>query len=233
MHKRLLLALSLLALFSVSPASIHIWEPLGDPIQPIRTPPASWQRGRPNQTDFDNDGLGESIEIIDGRARIVTGDILRWNSPPDWSVNQAALGDLNQDGTIEAVLLVWRPFQSWPVDRWLPRGGQIEAFHNLAGESCHIILIGWWRGKFTERWAGSALAQPVTKFALADWNRDGFDELITLDSSYEAAMDAPAQALRVWEWNGFGFSLVSELKGVFNDLKVVPVPDATPILLTP
>jgi hypothetical protein len=73
----------------------------------------------------------------------------------------------------------------------------------------------------------------VTKFALADMNTDGFDELISLDSSYKAAASSPAHALKIWEWNGFGFSLVSEQTGVFNDLIVVLVPDLTPILLTP
>jgi hypothetical protein len=233
MHKRLILALSLLALFTVSPASIRAWEPLGDSIQPVRMPPAGWQLVQLEQTDFDNDSLDETIEIFDGQARIVTGDILRWQSPSEWNVKQVGLSDLNQDGSIEAVLLVWRPFKSWPVDRWLSSGGRIDGFKNALGESCQIILIGWHRGEFTERWAGSALAQPVTKFALADMNTDGFDELISLDSSYKAAASSPAHALKIWEWNGFGFSLVSEQTGVFNDLIVVLVPDLTPILLTP
>jgi hypothetical protein len=232
MHKRLLLALTFLALFSVSPASINAWELNGDSIQPVRMPPISRKLAQLEQTDIDEDRVNESIEIIDGQARIVTGDILRWQSPPEWVVKQAALSDLNQDGAVEVVLLVWRPFKSWPVDRWLPSGGWIDDFQNAKGESCHIILIGWHRGNFAERWAGSALAQPITTFELVDTNRDGFDELITLEYPYESPITSSANALKVWEWNGFGFSLVSELKGVFNDLRVVLAPDLTPILLT-
>jgi hypothetical protein len=233
MHKRILLALSFLALFSVSPASIKPRELLGDSFQSVRMPPTYRLIDQLEQTDFDEDGVPESIEIIDGQARIVTGDIVRWQSPPEWNVKQVGLSDLNQDGSMEAVLLVWRLFKVWPVDQWLPNGGRIEEFHNSAGESCHIILIGWHRNHFTERWAGSALAQPVTKFSLADLNGDGFDELITLESTYETPTNSPANSLKVWEWNGFGFSLVSELAGVFNDLKVVLAPDLIPIFLKP
>jgi hypothetical protein len=233
MNKRLFLAVSFFALFSVSPASIHAWEPIGDSIKPVRILPASREINQLEQTDFDDDGISESIEIIDGQFRIMTGPIVRWQTPAGWVVSQAGLTDLNQDGAIEAILLVWRRFKPWPVDQWLVSGGRIEEFHNSAGDSCHILLIGWHRGRFTERWAGSALAQPVARFALADLNGDGFDELITLVSSYEVPVDFPAHALKVWEWNGFGFSLVSEQTGVFNDLKVVLTPDLTPVLLTP
>jgi hypothetical protein len=233
MHKRLLLTLTFLALFSVSPASIHAWELNGDSIQPIRMPPVSRPLYQPEQTDFDKDGIPESMEIIAGQARIVTGDILRWQSPPEWEVKQAVLSDLNQDGAVEVVLLVWRPFKSWPVDRWLPSGGRIDDFQNAKGESCHIILIGWQEGKFKERWAGSALADPVKQFTLADLTRDGFDELITLETNYDVTPASAAEFLKVWEWNGFGFSLVSEQEGEFNALKVVVAPNETPIILIP
>ncbi len=173
------------------------------------------------------------MEIIDGRVRIMSGDTIRWQSPSEWNVRQVGLSDLNQDGAVEAVLLVWRPFKSWPVDRWLPNGGRIDEFMNAQGDSCHIILIGWHREKFTERWAGSALAQPIMTFKLVDTNRDGFDELITLESTYETAGVSPANALNIWEWNGFGFSLVSRLEGNFQELFVVQNTDNHILLLTP
>jgi hypothetical protein len=229
----LVLIYSILTLIQLSPAPLRAWELAGDSIQAAPLPPASQEIILPLQADFDENSVFERLEIIRGQAQILTGDLILWQSPQGWNVRQVALSDLNQDGSIEAVLLVWRPFKSWPVDKWLPNGGRIKEFHNARGESCHIILIGWHRNHFAERWAGSALAQPVTKLALEDLNDDGFDELITLDSSYEAASSSPAHALKIWEWNGFGFSLVSELKGVFNDLKVVLAPDLTPILMTP
>jgi hypothetical protein len=233
MQKRLLLTLTFLALFSISPASIHAWELNRDSIQPVKMPTASMQFLQLEQADFDEDGVHDSIEIIEGQARILTGDAVRWQSPHGWVVKQAALSDLNQDGAVEAVLLVWRPFKSWPVDRWLPNGGRIDDFQNAKGESCHIILIGWHREKFAERWAGSALSQPITTFKLADINQDGFDELITLESTYETAGVSPANAIDIWEWNGFGFSLVFKLEGSFQELFVVQNTDNHTLLFTP
>lgn len=229
----LVLVCSILTLIQLSPAPLRAWELDGDSIQAAAFPLASRGIFDPVQSDFDKNGVFERLEIIRGQARILTGDNILWQSPQGWNVRQAALGDLNQDGSIEAVLLVWRPFKPWPVDKWLPNGGRIEEFHNSLGESCHIILIGWAKGMFKERWAGSALSEPVKTFELADLDQDGFDELITLDSSYEAAFGSPADTLRVWEWNGFGFSLVSEQEGVFNDLNVILAPGLKPILLTP
>jgi hypothetical protein len=233
MRKRIFLALSFLALFTVSPASIRAWEPLGDSIQPVSMPASSRQLVQLEQTDFDGDGVAESMEIIDRRVWIKSGETIRWQSPPGWFVGQAALSDLNQDGAVEAVLLVWRPFKSWPVDRWLPYGGRIDEFKNAKGESCQIILIGWNREKFSERWAGSALAQPIKLFKLVDTNQDGFDELITLESTYETQAHLPANAIKVWEWNGFGFSLVSKLEGAFKDLLIVQASDQRILFLTP
>jgi len=233
MNKKVILIIVLLALPLLSPALIRAWEWVGDSIQPVGLPARSQNITQSLQTDFDGDGVKETLELNNGQARIVTGTHLRWQSPPGWDVRQASLGDLNHDGSVEAVLLVWRPFRPWPVDRWLPSGGRIDHFQNDRGESCQIILIGWSKGTFKERWAGSALAEPVNTFALADLNHDGMLELVTLDSTYSASSSAPASALKVWEWNGFGFSLVSSIKGSFNDLIAIRTQDGQDLLLTP
>jgi hypothetical protein len=233
MLKKVFLFCALLALLLLSPAPIRAWELVGDSLQPAGFPPLGQRIIYPSQTDFDGDGLNETLVLSDGQARIVTGTHLRWKSPPEWNVRQASLGDLNHDGSIEAVLLVWRPFRPWSVDRWLPSGGRINQFQNDKGESCHIVLIGWRKNMFRERWAGSALAEPVNTFAMADLNRDGLDELVTMDSTYAAFPSTPANTLKVWEWNGFGFSLVSSVEGLFSDLQVVRTSDKRVILLTP
>lgn len=233
MDKKVILFVAALALFLLSPAPIQAWELTGDSLQSVRLPSRSQRILQPTQTDFDGDSRKEVLVISDGHARIMTGTDLRWESPPEWDVRQAALGDLNHDGSVEAVLLVWRPFKTWSVDRWLPNGGRIDHFQNAEGESCQIILIGWRKNMFRERWAGSALAEPVNRFALADLNRDGMDELITLDSTYTASPSPIANRFSVWEWNGFGFSIVESVEGSFSELQVVQTPDKRVILLTP
>lgn len=190
----------------------------------------------PSQADFSRTGAQARLELAGGHLAIVTGDRVVWSSPPAWTVVQAEITDLNRDGSPEAALLVWRPFQPWPVDQWLPHGGRIAGFQDSRGYSCHIILIGWRGSAYGELWAGSALAEPVRSFAAADLNGDHTQELITLESSYARPWTfhaAPAQALKVWEWNGFGFSIVSKMEGAFDKLALAQANSGHILILVP
>jgi hypothetical protein len=148
-------------------------------------------------------------------------------------VQQALIADLNRDGLPEIVLLVWRPFKPWPIDAWLPSGGRIKNFHDSAGRSCHIILIGWAKNSFRERWAGSAMAEPIKTFAVTKLTGNETEFLVTLESSYDDPPSAPARQLKVWEWNGFGFTLVSKMTGSFSQLEIVRAGDGQSLILTP
>jgi hypothetical protein len=173
------------------------------------------------QADFNQNGRLERLQLAEGRLAILSGESPVWQSPDGWTVFQSNVTDLNQDGIPEAALLVWRPFRPWPVDRWLPHGGRILDFQDDQGDSCQIILIGWRGTGYGELWAGSAMAEPVRSFAVSDLNGDGSQELVTLEGSYSDARSAPARALKVWEWNGFGFSVVSGINGVFPEFALV------------
>jgi hypothetical protein len=232
MDKRVLFLLIALLALSLSPVSPHSWELAGVALQPANFPAGYQVLTNISQGDLDSDGIQESLVVKAGQASIFTGGKLLWQSPQEWDVRQASLADLNHDGQLEVVLLVWRPFKPWPVDRWLPKGGRISGFHNDRGESCQIILIGWNQGEFRERWAGSALAEPVKAFTAADLDGDGLVELITLDSNYAASENAPANLLKVWEWNGFGFSRVSSVGGSFSDLTAVQSKEDRVFLIT-
>jgi hypothetical protein len=185
--------------------------------------------------DLDGDGRSESLALREGQTTIRTGDRIRWQSPAAWQIAQAQIANLNRDGAPEAVLLVWRPFQPWPVDAWLPHGGRIEGFHDARGFSCHIILIGWKQAAFRELWAGSALADPVQRFAVADLAGDREPYLVTLEGSYEDPPSAPSRRLSVWEWNGFGFSFVHELEDAhaFSLMGIAQIEDRQLVVLSP
>jgi hypothetical protein len=206
----LLLAISALAL--VSPSPLQAWQWQDRTLQRVPIPAPLHPVAAATSADFDGDGRPESLALTAGRATIHTESQRRWQSPPAWQVAQAQISDLNRDGRPEATLLVWRPFKPWPVDTWLPHGGRIESFHDSSGFSCHLILIGWKQGAFREVWAGSAMADPVKRFAAADLAGDGLPYLVTLEGAYDDPPSAPSRRLSVWEWNGFGFSLVKELE---------------------
>ncbi len=226
-----LLALSLLP--QTSPVPLRAWElgaagltPASIPAGIVTIPPLT-------QADFDGDGTHESLSVADDRATITSGGETVWQSPATWQVAQAQVTDLNRDSSPEATLLVWRPFRPWPVDQWLPHGGRIADFHDAQGNSCHMILIGWREGKYRELWAGSALAEPVRSFAAADLDDDGVQELVALEGRYTDRRSAPAGKLKVWEWNGFGFTVVSSIDGKFSKMALSQAGSGRILILVP
>jgi hypothetical protein len=224
--------LSLLLIIQLTPVCVRAWELDSDILVLTKFPSGTAPISPPAQADLDADGIFETLVITGGHLAILSGDNTVWQSPAEWDVLQSAFTDLNRDGAPEAALLVWRPFKSWPVDEFLPYGGRIAGFHDQQGNSCHLILIGWIRGRYNELWAGSALADPITAFAAADLNNDSAQELITLEGRYAVKRSTPAHVLKVWEWNGFGFSVVSNVEGLFSSL-VLAREESRILILTP
>lgn len=158
-------------------------------------------------SDLDGDGKIENISLENGIAKISRGTTIQWMSPPDWEVRQAEIADLNQDAQPELVLLVYRPYQPWPVDRYLSGVSRTGEFHDDHFRSCQLIQIGWKKDRFAEVWAGSALAEPLQRFAVYDLNQDGKQELIAFETTYQDDATHLIHAVSVWDWNGFGFTL--------------------------
>ncbi len=149
-----------------------------------------------------------------------------WQTPKDWEVSEAFFSDLNRDGEKELTLLVWREFQPWPVDHFLPKGGRIDSFHDSNNRSCHLILLGFKNGGFREVWAGSAMADPLYEIHAIDLDGDGVEELVGLEYAYGKSKND--SSLVVWEWNGFGFTLgdrspvaISNFQPVQNENEVL------------
>ncbi len=129
--------------------------------------------------------------------------------PSEWEVRAAQPTDLNHDGVPECTLLVWRPWQDWPIMRWSTSPSPIAAHQDARGDSAHIILVTPYSGthSYRELWAGSALAWPVLKIKAGDVDGDGKQELVVLEGDYAIGRQGPAQNVAVWHWNGFGFTL--------------------------
>lgn len=236
-----LFMLSLVILLQTSPVPLRAMELGPHGLVRVPFPTGTIPVDPPSKGDFNQSGSSESLELANGRLTIFSGSESVWKSPISWTVVQAEITDLNQDGTPEAALLVWRPFQAWPVDQWLPHGGRISDFHDDKGNSCHIILIGWRGSQFGELWAGSALAEPVKSFAAADLNGDHVQELVTLEGTYTSPASLPeipagsvsAHAIKVWEWNGFGFTVVSSMEGTYSKLAVAQAGSDHILILVP
>jgi hypothetical protein len=139
--------------------------------------------------------------------------------PPSWHVTGSVLADVTDDGVPEWVLLVWRPWRDWPIQRWSSAPSPIADFHDAAGYSCHLILLDPRDGR--EIWAGSALPAPLLALSVGDVDGDGSNEVVTLEGDYAAGREGPATHVDVWRWNGFGFSLRwRSSSGVFRELRL-------------
>ena len=137
--------------------------------------------------------------------------------PPTWHVTAAVLADVTGDDVREWVLLVWRPWRDWPIQRWLPAPSPIAGFHDAAGDSCHLILLDPRDGH--EIWAGSSLPVPLLALAVGDVDGDGDNDVVTLEGDYTTGRGGPATCVDVWRWNGFGFTLEwRSTLGVFREL---------------
>ncbi len=220
-------------LLQVSPAPLRALELGRGGLSTISIPLDSKPVAPGNQADLDGDGFTETVVISGDQISIYSEDRVVWQSPPEWQIVQVVISDLDHDVNPEVAILLWRPFQLWPVDQWLPNGGRISRFHNAQGLSCHIILIGWTRGGYHELWAGSAMSDPITSFATADLDGDSVQELVALEGRYSDSRTAPARTLKVWKWNGFGFTVVSSLDGIFNKMGLVQANNGSILILVP
>ncbi len=176
--------------------------------------------------DLDRDGQNEQVVVDQGQAWIYHSGQVMWHSSSDWNVIDAQVTDLNHDQQLEVTLLVWRAFQPWPVDRFLPHGGRIAGHQDANGQSCQLVLISWRREAFRELWVGSALARPILSFRSADLDGDTRQELVVLEGEYlETAGSSnprwPARSLAVWQWSGFGFNLLTRQTGFFGTLSIM------------
>ena len=229
----LLVVITLGVLMQISPIPLRAWTLGPGGLIPTSISARSAPVAPVTQADLNSDGIPENLSVTDGNATIISGSRIVWQSPPAWTVIQAEITDLDRDNMPDVALLVWRPFRPWPVDRWLPYGGRIADFHDADGNSCHIILIGWRGHEYGELWAGSALAEPIKSFSAADLNGDGLQELVTLEGTYADSRSAPARILKVWEWNGFGFNVVSKIKGKFDKMSLVRANAGHILILVP
>ncbi|MCX6027369.1 MAG: hypothetical protein NTY23_14120 [Chloroflexi bacterium] len=220
-----------MALCLLSPASLSTLEWRGQSLAWAATPASAAPVPQPTAADFDGDGSPEQLSLTAGLARVTSGDRIFWQSPAAWSVAEGLITDLNHDGKPELALLVWRPYAPWPIDRFLPHGGRLRGFHDEAGASCHLILIGWRDGRWREVWAGSALADPLLHLGAMDIDRDGIEELIALEGRYSAKRSTDAGNLTLWRWNGFGFSLDARWSGRFSQFQIVRSAEGHPLVL--
>lgn len=151
--------------------------------------------------DLDGDGHPEEVTLEGGRLEVRSADgTLAWESPSNWLVVDAALGDPDWDGRPDLVAIFWKADED----------GVLRS---------HPFLIRQNGGRYEEVWGGSAVSEPIWEVEVTDLNGDGLDELVVL----AMAPDGVGQTLAVWEWHGWGFSQEwRSAPGSYENLRIAP-----------
>jgi hypothetical protein len=139
------------------------------------------------QIDMKGDGDTEQVTLTDGTLHIFDQGHEVYTSFPTWQVIDAALGDPNQDGRFEVVMLLWK--QETPD----------------APVTTHPFIIGYRSGAYKVIWGGSDTGSAVQAVGVADVDGDGLDELITIERDRDALACAARERVVVTKWNGWGF----------------------------
>ena len=148
--------------------------------------------------DLTGDGLAETVILKDNQVRIYEEERLAWESPPEWVVLDAALGDPNGDGRAEVMLAIQK----------LDAGGE---------PGSHPFMIGYRGGIYRQVWGGSAVRFPIREVELLDIDQDGTPELVVLEQR-----PGGQSSVTLWKWQGWVFSQVwSSPEGDFQNLGII------------
>jgi hypothetical protein len=152
------------------------------------------------QVDLTGDGNPELVRRQGEQITVYEGGVAVWHSPDEWRVMDVALGDPNDDGRYEIMLAIRQK--------------------DAAGhERSQPYIVGHRGGRYNLLWGGRPLADPIQALAVGDVDGNGKDELIVI----EELADGSAQALSVWRWTGWTFSLVWRSEpGSYSDLVLLP-----------
>jgi Bacterial capsule synthesis protein PGA_cap len=125
-----------------------------------------------------------------------------------WEILDGILADITGDERPECVALVWRPWQDWFTAPWRTGQSPIKNHRDARGDSAQVAVLK--ASSNQSIWFGSALARPAIAMRVGDVINDKKLELVTLEGEYVSGRRGPAQRVKVWGWNGFGFGLIWE-----------------------
>jgi poly-gamma-glutamate synthesis protein (capsule biosynthesis protein) len=153
---------------------------------------------RSGQIDLNGNGILETVRLENGRVFVFEGDRRGWESPQEWQVLDVSLGDPNDDGRGEIMLVLQKPDE-----------------HGMLAS--HPFMIGYRGGIYMQVWGGSAVAIPITEVDLADVDGDGKQELIVLEEQKDHM-----KTIAVLKWDEWVFRLLwRSAPGRFVDLQVL------------
>ncbi len=181
-----LVATAPLDLGTIAPTSLWRWDGTTaqiDPTQRDITIPA-----HPTEMLADLRGNGVPLTAtlsVEGQIHLYdAGQIVWQNESPAWRFTRMVVGDPNDDGRVEVLMLLWQP----------DANGQLRS---------QPYILGWRGGRYQIIWGGSPTPVPIQDMVLGDLEGDGRSELIVLEGGNQPG--DPGESVSVWRWHGWGF----------------------------
>jgi hypothetical protein len=157
--------------------------------------------------DIDGDGIKEEYILVDHRLTVREGDKYLWRSPSDWRIDNFALGDVDNDGTVNLVLTLWKTGSF----------GSVKPFWQTAEDTSyknHLFVYRLKNKAMKQVWCSSDLDRPIVSFTIRNVDGDG-PSLVVEEGKYRKmsgeryTLDTKAPVRRaVWRWDEWGFRLV-------------------------
>lgn len=155
--------------------------------------------------DLDGDGISERYLLEDHTLTVTEGSQKLWISPAEYTIDYFALGDIDNDGTLNLVFSLWKT-GSFGRNHPFWHTGSDESYKN------HLFLYKLREDTFKQAWCSSDLDHPILSFEIRDINDDGENELVTLEGEYIqiagerfAADPEGSKQTTKWKWGGWGF----------------------------
>jgi hypothetical protein len=173
--------------------SLDVWIWNGKAAQSVTIAGGIKLAPRPDKLAADLRGDGQPVWAVrdtQGVVRVYDGPpdedtpLLWQNEAESWHIGRLDVGDPNNDGRIEYLLLLWKPDAS----------GTIRS---------HPFLMGWRGGHYRIIWGGSATHRFIQDLAVDDLDADGEQELVVLEGGSKPG--DMGEVLSVWHWHGWGF----------------------------
>ncbi len=155
--------------------------------------------------DLTGDAQAELVRRESGQIIVYEHGKETWRTPPEWRILDAALGDPDGDGRNDIVLAMLKPDAS----------GVMRS---------HPFIMGYRGGIYRNLWGGSAVSDPILELELGNVDDDPAQELVVLEDR-----DSGLQAVTVWDWHGWGFSLRwRSPEAAYQNLRLAPDPQGGP-----
>lgn len=164
--------------------------------------------GTLSQADLDSDGITEEYLLIDHCLSVREGGRVLWQSPSDWRIDNFAIGDVNNDGTVNLVITLWKTGSFGTVKPFWQTGVD-DSYKN------HLFVFRLKDKEMKQVWCSSDLDCPIVSFTIQDIDDDSLFELVVEEGQYRKiageryTLDRFAWVRKaVWRWDEWGFRLV-------------------------